>query len=116
MVKEKEQKYLRHIGMEAKVQGTSLAAVITVLVRDGVDPVIRGIAQLQGICCSSPSSCLHQVSHSPFSGKLFFSPPNNSKKKQLSRTQVGATYCHVQILVSEVTLPDKPHSYSFLRP
>lgn len=35
MVKEKEQKYLRHIGMEAKVQGTSLAAVITVPVRDG---------------------------------------------------------------------------------
>ena len=32
MVKEKEQKYLRHIGMESKVQGTSLAAVITVLV------------------------------------------------------------------------------------
>lgn len=31
--KEKEQKYLRHIGMEAKVQGTSLAAVITVPVQ-----------------------------------------------------------------------------------
>lgn len=116
MVKEKEQKYLRHIGMEAKVQGTSLAAVITVPVRDGADPMISGTARLRGICHSSPSSCLHQVSHSPFPGKFSSSPPNNSKKKRLSRTQVGATYCHVQIIVSEVTLPDKPHSYSFLRP
>lgn len=49
------------------------------------------------------------------SWKDFLSYQNNSKKKLLLGIQVEATYCHVEIIVSKVMSPYKPHSHSLCR-